>query len=201
MELKIIDSAEATKPKIEIPAGFGLVIEDNTKLNSVLPKYEFESETQEERTKFASLMLSAVEAFNGLGLSANQMGSNKRMFVMRLLDEAAYLKGEFSFKENLVLFNPKVAFYGVEEKAEREGCLSYPGLMLQIKRKTFVEAQYQDEFGEVKTAVFNNINARCFLHELDHMNGVIFTKQVKPAFLALARQKQKKLINRYKKAA
>ena len=84
-----------------------------------------------------------------------------------------------------------------------EGCLSFPFLGLMITRPEEIHVEYQDFNGQKKTATFNGISARCFLHELDHMNGVVYTSRVKPLALQTGmkkRNKVKQLIEKAKKA-
>jgi peptide deformylase len=75
-----------------------------------------------------------------------------------------------------------------------EGCLSFPLLGLSITRPAIVDVEYQDFNGEKKTATYSGISARCFLHELDHMNGIVYTSRAKPLALQQGMKKRHKLM-------
>jgi peptide deformylase len=70
--------------------------------------------------------------------------------------------------------------------------LSYPGLTLNIERPRHLRLRYQDTKGETHTATFANLTARCVLHEIDHLDGVVFTEKVSKLKLDMAVKKAKK---------
>jgi peptide deformylase len=78
-----------------------------------------------------------------------------------------------------------------------EGCLTFPLLMLRITRPKKVKVEYQDFTGEKREATFDGISARCFLHELDHMNGIVYTSRVKPLAFQFALKKLDKIRRKY----
>lgn len=123
-----------------------------------------------------------MKLYAGLGLSANQCGVTERMFVL----------GTDEFQ--LVCVNPKVTKSSDNLTKIKEGCLSYPGLFLNIDRPEWIEVEYMDEHGTVKEGRLEGVSARCFLHELDHLNGVRYTNYIKPVALQMARKKQTKII-------
>jgi peptide deformylase len=71
-------------------------------------------------------------------------------------------------------------------------------LWLGVKRPTSIEAEYFDKLGNKCIITLTGIDARCFLHELDHLNGIVFTQKVSPMKLMLARKKQRKYNGRTK---
>ena len=77
-----------------------------------------------------------------------------------------------------------------------EGCLSFPLLGLRITRPETIEVEYQDFNGVTRTAKYNGISARCFQHELDHMNGIVYTEKVKPMALQSGMNKRNKIIKK-----
>ena len=93
------------------------------------------------------------------------------------------------------LINPKVIEYGTNEKG-KEGCLSFPGLFLNVDRPEWIVVEYTDENGTVNQTRLEGISARCFLHELDHLNGIKYTTLVKPLALKMARQKANKIVKK-----
>jgi peptide deformylase len=64
-----------------------------------------------------------------------------------------------------------------EKHTGEEGCLSYPGKTLTVTRSTRVKGTYLDERGIKRTKTFKDLMARCFLHEVDHLNGVVFLER------------------------
>lgn len=124
-----------------------------------------------------------MKLYSGLGLSANQCGVAERIFVI----------GTDDFQ--LVCVNPKVIDQGPAVK-DKEGCLSYPGLFLNVERPSWIEAEFTDEFGEVKQVKLHGLSARCFLHELDHLDGIRYTSHVKSLALKMARQKANKIVKK-----
>lgn len=107
-------------------------------------------------------MLKTMVDNNGVGLSANQVGLPYKVFVMRGVDF------------NYACFNPKIVSYGDQQLLMEEGCLSYPGLIIKIKRPTEVRLRFQTASGGIDTKTFNGLTARIVQHEMDHLDGVAF---------------------------
>jgi len=106
----------------------------------------------------------------GLGLAANQIGITKRFFAM----------GHESFdvfKKPAIIYNPVLVFADEEQELGQEGCLSFPGLLLQISRPKIIMVRYQNNKGEFLLSRLEGLEARCFQHELDHLNGITFNKK------------------------
>jgi peptide deformylase len=122
---------------------------------------------------------------HGIGLAANQIGLTKRVFTMGSYN----IEG---FPEPFALFNPKILKVSEEEDLMKEGCLSYPDLWLSIKRPSIIEVEYQDSLGNTHEVAMSGLIARCFQHELDHLNGVCFVDIVSPMKLQLAMKKIRK---------
>jgi peptide deformylase len=99
----------------------------------------------------------------------------------------------------MACINPRIIEPGKEVAKLKEGCLSYPGLTLNIARHTSIKVVYYTESGEQKTHEFDGITAQCFQHELDHMNGTLFTEHVGSLALKMAKKKQDKMIKQYKR--
>lgn len=125
----------------------------------------------------------------GIGLAAPQVGIAVRMFIMGTQEGPNY-----------VCINPEVIDNGPELQGQ-EGCLTYPGLWLNIKRPEWVHARYRTLNGEVIEQRFEGLLARCYLHELDHLNGIVFTSKVKPLSLQLAENRCKKHLRGLKRKA
>jgi peptide deformylase len=96
----------------------------------------------------------------GIGLAANQAGLDLRLFVM-------YVDGEFFH-----CFNPEIIEYSEETQEMLEGCLSFPGERCPVTRPVKILAQFYNARGNPDRREFTGIAARCFQHELDHLNGI-----------------------------
>ena len=106
----------------------------------------------------------------GLGLAANQIGITKRFFAI----------GHESFdvfKKPAIIYNPVLVFADDEEELGQEGCLSFPGLLLQVSRPKIIMVRYQNNKGDFLLSRLEGLEARCFQHELDHLNGITFNKK------------------------
>jgi len=90
------------------------------------------------------------------------------------------------------MFNPSILISDNELVDGEEGCLSFPNLWLKVKRPRQITAKYFDRKGKECIIELNNWDARCFQHELDHLNGVCFTNKISPLKLSLAMKKFKK---------
>ena len=165
------------QPQIQVPI-FDLVPEDDPILKQVMKEFDFENSGLDANA-FASSMVETCKKHNGYGLSANQCGYHYRMFVMGAGDSY------------VAHFNPKVIkTYG--EAHMTEGCLSFPLLGLAITRPAAIDVEYQDFNGIKREAHYTGISARCFLHELDHMNGILYTSRAKPMALQSGMKKRGK---------
>jgi len=108
---------------------------------------------------------------NGMGLAANQIGITKRFFAI----------GHESFdvfKKPAIIYNPVLVSADEEQELGQEGCLSFPGLLLQISRPKIIMVRYQNNKGEFLLSRLTGLEARCFQHELDHLDGITFNKRV-----------------------
>jgi peptide deformylase len=76
---------------------------------------------------------------------------------------------------------------------DQEGCLSYPGLFLTVKRPKSIVAEYQNSQGDIIEARFEGYLAKCFQHELDHLDGICFVDKVSQMKLNLAMKKLRKI--------
>jgi len=125
-------------------------------------------------------------ANNGIGLAANQVGLAKRVFVMG----SNIIPG---FPAPFALFNPRIIQASDEMVLDKEGCLSYPDLFLMVKRPTWVVAEYQDSKGNINEIKIDGYLAKCFQHELDHLDGICFVDKVSQMKLNLAMKKIRKV--------
>ena len=160
---------------------YNLVKPDHPLLATKLQRFDF-SEPPINPVELANNLIETMARHKGLGLSANQCGLPYRVFV---------LHSETPF----VMFNPNIIDQTTDEVKLDEGCLTYPNLFLPIKRSTAIKVRFQDAFGEYHTEKFIGMTARCIQHELDHLNGIDYTKRANPIHLTRAFN-QKKIIDR-----
>jgi peptide deformylase len=128
--------------------------------------------------------------YNGLGLSANQINLNAQIFAMK-----TFLNKKWG--NDLIVINPMVLSVSNETFIEPEGCLSYPDLILNIKRPYSCEVEFYTlinnytELTKIQTT-FKDIDARIFLHEFDHLLGIEFVDRVGKTKLQLALKRKLK---------
>jgi peptide deformylase len=135
----------------------------NDMLRQVIPDFDF-ANTTIDPLELSHLLINNMKNNNGIGLAANQLGINARAFVM-YSDPA------------IVAFNPKITYYGDDEVLMDEGCLSYPGVTIKVKRPRFIRVRFQDPYGNMVTKKFDGMASRVFQHELDHLDGVEYFKR------------------------
>lgn len=145
-----------------------------------LPEFDFDNPPVDPGI-LASELTETMKALNGLGLSANQCGLPYRVFVM----------GNPDGGEIVAYFNPKIISQSGEQYGP-EGCLSFPKLFISVKRSDTIEVEYQDFRGERQTIKYSGLTSRCFQHELDHMNGILYTRRAGSLAVQQAIKKKKK---------
>lgn len=150
------------------------------------PYEDFESGAS---VQLAKDLEEAMLRFDGIGLSAVQVGIPVRAFAMR------------TEKPNLVVFNPKIVDVSEETVALDEGCLTFPGLVVKVTRPRIIKARFTVASGDVLTLKFDGMTARCFQHEMDHLDGVLFHDHVGPLKLALDVKRAAKRGYRYNPVA
>jgi len=177
------DALTTVQPaRVENIETFDLVSPDDPILHEVMPHFDFDNAIVNPND-FASSLVETCKKNNGVGLSANQCGFRHRVFVMG------------AGNDYVAHFNPEV----IESSGEShmlEGCLSFPLLGLRITRPAEITVKYQDFHGVEHTTKYVGISARCFLHELDHMNGIVYTDRVKPLALKSGLDKRNKVIRK-----
>ena len=163
-----------------------LVAENNPILKEIMPEFDFKNPPVNPMA-LATVLVETCKLHKGYGLSANQCGFKHRVFVMGAED---------SF---VAFFNPKIIWNSDDESNMMEGCLSFPLLGLRINRPSTIEVEYQDFNGQTHTTMLNGLSARVFQHELDHLNGIVYTERVKPMALQSGMKKRNKVMKMVKK--
>jgi len=160
-----------------------LVPEDHPILSTKLPEVPDDLDL----TTLSKDMFLIMWSNGGIGLAAPQVGMAVRMFIMGPQEGPHY-----------VCINPEVIETGPEITGS-EGCLSFPALWLNIKRPEWVHARYRTLDGQIVEQKFESLLARCYVHELDHLNGVTFVNYSSDLGLKLARNRQQKMLRKLKR--
>lgn len=151
-------------------------------LNKQVELFDFDSL---DAKALSEEMISTMENAGGIGLSANQVGVDAQIFVMKphLLED----------NSPLTIINPVVVSITEDTDDMPEGCLSHPDLYLKVKRPKGLIAKYVDINAKESIIELYDIDARCFLHEYDHLQGIEFVDRVSKLKLDMAKKKQRKM--------
>lgn len=142
--------------------------------------FNFDGET--DASAMANLMTARMKEIGVIGLSANQVGVNARMFVMGIDDL------------HFEIFNPKVNSVSEDEEAVVEGTIMYPGVHVIVRRPKSINVTFTNKLGEEITTDLTGLTSRIFLHEMDSLDGVTLKDKVSKLKwdLATKRNKNKK---------
>ena len=157
--------------------------ENHPMLKVQIPEYKFDLPNPLMEMLVKRLKMT-MKLYGGIGLSANQCGVFERVFVI----------GTDHFQ--IACINPRIIGQAPSTIKAEEGCLSFPGLHVKLDRPDGVEVEFTNEMGELKQMRLEGITARCFQHELDHMNGIRMIDHIGPVALQMARKKQEKIIKK-----
>ncbi len=129
-------------------------------------------------------MLQTMYSADGIGLAAPQVGVNKQLIVIDCEPDQPE-------KPPVVLINPKITRYSNQTCNSDEGCLSIPGVYLEVNRPEAIEVSFKDELGKPRKMQASGLLARAIQHEMDHLNGVMFVDRVENE-IALTEELKKK---------
>ena len=116
-------------------------------------------------------MLQSMYSAKGIGLAGPQVGISKELLVIDL-------NFEDSAAEPLILINPEITAFGSTLTTYEEGCLSIPGIYLNVVRPSTIKLKFRDEMGRPRKMNADGLLARCIQHEVDHLKGVLFVDRV-----------------------
>ena len=114
----------------------------------------------------AANMIRTMIENNGIGLAANQVGILKQIIVVLVNNEPK------------VMINPEILDFSKDDCIITEGCLSFPQQFYDIQRPEKVKVKYRCLSGKPMIEWYEGIEARCILHEIDHIKGIVFTEKV-----------------------
>lgn len=141
---------------------------------------------EEDAGYIAMSLFETMQSLGGLGLSANQVGLPYKVCAVSVGDRV------------IVMFNPKIT-NSIGFSTLKEGCLSFPGLYLTLNRAQAITVEFQGISGNKEIVSLEGIPAVCAQHEIDHLNGICYTKKVSPIVLEREKAKIKKNLKNIKK--
>ena len=164
-----------------------LVIAPDVMLESKVDRFDLENV---HPAPIALDMIDVMVKESGLGLSANQVGYNGQIFVMKTLLNKQY-------GSPTVVINPMIKGLSKELEPGIEGCLSHPGLFLKVRRPISCIVEFDTLTSDYKNVIhveakFDDIDARIFLHEYDHLYGIQFIDRVSKLKLQMAEKRRTK---------
>ena len=121
-----------------------------------------------DRREMSRILKENMIHYEGVGLSANQIGIGERVFIMMLNMET---------EETITCFNPRIIKRYDDNVWCEEGCLSFPDEIINVERPDRVIVKYEDEDGKDHKIKLSGMAARVFLHEFDHLEGIVFTQR------------------------
>src|SRR3954471_11324102 len=119
----------------------------------------FDDALREEVARMGRLMIDSI----GIGLAATQIGTLNRVLVYRVQQESPVN----------ALINPVVEWRGKDAEIMEEGCLSLPGVIVDVERPVFIRVRARDEYGDDIEIEAAGLEARVIQHEVDHLDGVL----------------------------
>ena len=157
-------------------------------LETVSTPFDFNTDTipnYDNLEIFEQDMIALMINEQGLGLAANQIGITKRFFAIG--------HGSFdTFQKPAIIWNPLILNVSEEKVIDVEGCLSFPGIFVKIERPKEIEVQYETTERKTRFAKLIGMEAKCFQHELDHLEGITFNKKVSKLKWEMATKRSEK---------
>jgi peptide deformylase len=121
-----------------------------------------------DRPEMSRILKENMIHYEGVGLSANQIGIGERVFIMILNMET---------EETITCFNPRIIKRYDDNVWCEEGCLSFPDEIINVQRPDRIVVKYEDEDKKDHKIQLSGMAARVFLHEFDHLEGIVFTER------------------------
>ena len=129
------------------------------------------SKVDDSMRDIAKNMLTSMYTAKGIGLAGPQVGIQKRILVIDL-------DIENTTSPPHVFVNPEIISSSGSIDTYEEGCLSIPGVYLDVVRPTSIKVSFRDEMGRPRKMNADGLMARCIQHEIDHLNGILFVDHV-----------------------
>ncbi len=149
----------------------------NKVLTTVCEKVKLDDPQLKDLIKDLKDTLNNAQNPQGAGLAAPQIGVLKRVFIARNFYEDPNVGGVTRF-ENVVFINPKIVSHSKETDIDWEGCLSIPDTYGKVQRYSQIKVRTEDEEGNELVIKAAGFFARTIQHEMDHLDGVLFTSKL-----------------------
>jgi len=166
-EEQVEDAAPTLDPELEArrAAAMSFIrrLGDPVLKSRATPVDRFDDSLRGQVARMAGIMGDAI----GVGLAAPQLGISQRLLVYRIGLDAPMI----------ALANPEIEWSGDEEEVAEEGCLSIPGVTVDVERPVHVRVRALDEEGEERLIEASGLEARVIQHELDHLDGVLILER------------------------
>jgi peptide deformylase len=176
-----------------------LVKGNNPILTQVIKPFDF-NESETDPYILVEILHKMRADGGGLGLAAPQVGWDMRLIVIGEPKDPDAKEGEeYSEEFNQCFFNPEITEYSTNEIYMVEGCLSFPGLYVKVKRPDWIEIKWETEEGTEVQEKCGGMTARILQHEVDHLNGVLYQTRANKYHLDKAKKEQEKLFRIRKK--
>lgn len=160
----------------------------NLILREKMPYFDF-SHSNLDPKQLEQDLIKLMFQEGGIGLAANQAGIKARVFVMGHPSNPELARA---------FFNPEVIASTDTFNDMEEGCLSFPGVFVKVKRPEKIKAKWQNSKGELEEGIFEGYDCKCFLHEFDHLEGIVFQDRISPLKWNLAIKRKDKINARTK---
>ena len=158
-------------------------------LRQTSKEFDFSS-SQIDPKQLHEILRDKICELKTLGLSAPQLGIMVRVFAFGNPEDPDSI---------MSVFNPRIVNYGSELDIYEEQCSTFPGLFLKIKRPTTIRMRYSNQEDNTETHNFQGITARVALHEIDHLDGILFTERANRFHMDQAKRRKLKM-DRMRKA-
>lgn len=122
-------------------------------------------------------LINTAIANKGVGIAAPQISESYRIFILASHPSDRYPHAPEMSPTPMI--NPRILNHSIETAKDWEGCLSVPNVRGLVPRYKEIEVQYTTREGEAKQEILTDFVARIFQHELDHLNGIVFTDRIK----------------------
>lgn len=130
----------------------------------------------DEVSTLVDILINIAIANKGVGIAAPQIHQSHRIFII-----ASHPSDRYPYAPNMpptAMINPRILSHGVEVVKDWEGCLSVPNVRGLVPRYKEITVEYTTQTGEIKQDILTDFVARIFQHELDHLDGIVFTDRI-----------------------
>ena len=169
VEVEVVEADETPQldPEVEARrvAAMSLIrrLGDPVLKSRATPVDRFDDSLRKQVGRMAGIMNDAL----GVGLAAPQLGISQRLLIYRVGPDAPVI----------ALANPELEWASAESEVGEEGCLSIPGVLVDVDRHVYVRVRGLDEEGEQRTVEASGLEARVIQHEMDHLDGVLILER------------------------